>query len=126
MSSPPIIRTEGLTKEFTGPAGETVKAVQEVDLIARGGEVLLLLGPSGSGKTTFLSLLAGILPSTAGTVRVGGQELSALDSSALQTFRLMQLGFVFQNARLIDGLSAAENVELPLPRLLDIFCPCPS
>lgn len=114
MSPRPIVQVGDLTKEFRGPSGEAVRAVQGVDLSIEAGEVVLILGPSGSGKTTLLSLLAGILSPTRGFVRICGSDLGALNSDALQTLRLKQVGFVFQNARLIDALSAVENVELLL------------
>lgn len=114
MSSGQIIQARELSKEFRGPSGEAIKAVQGVDLSIEAGEVVLILGPSGSGKTTLLCLLAGIYSSTHGSVRICGSELEGMDADALQTFRLKQMGFVFQNARLINGLSAVENVELPL------------
>ncbi len=114
MSSGPIVQVEGLTKEFRAPSGETVLAVQGVNLAVEAGEVVLILGPSGSGKTTLLSLLAGILSPTRGSVRICGDELEGMDARALQGLRLSRVGFVFQNARLIDALNAVENVELLL------------
>ena len=103
----------GLTK--TCGDGETKKvAVDHVDFVAHFGEMVYLVGPSGSGKTTFLSMISGILRPTAGTVRVKGQDIWALDDDLLAEFRLRTIGFVFQDFHLFPRLSSAENVAVPL------------
>lgn len=94
--------------------GEPVRAVDDVSLDARAGEVTVLMGPSGSGKTTLLSLIGGLLPPTSGQLEVAGVSLAALDQPALTAFRLAHVGIVFQSFHLIDALRVVENVELPM------------
>jgi putative ABC transport system ATP-binding protein len=77
------------------------------------GERLLLRGSSGSGKSTLLSLLAGVLTSQSGSVRVLGQELGALTGTARDRFRADHIGVIFQMFNLIPYLSVRENVCLP-------------
>ena len=90
------------------------QALAEIDLAVQQGEIQLLMGPSGSGKTTLLSILAGMLTPTAGTVRLLGQELTALSSAQLVRFRRENIGFIFQGFNLFPALTAAENVEVSL------------
>ena len=77
------------------------------------GQTAAFLGPSGSGKTTLLRLLAGILVSDAGRVALGGEDLSGLDDAARRAFRICNVGFVFQDFRLVEYLSVRENLLLP-------------
>ncbi len=77
------------------------------------GEHVACIGPSGSGKTTLLHLLAGIEAAAAGSVRVGGVDLGALDDSGRRAFRLTRIGLLFQELELLDYLSARDNVLLP-------------
>src|SRR5262245_25964929 len=72
------------------------------------------MGPSGSGKSTLLHLIGGLDAPTAGSVRVGGQDLAALDDDRLTLLRRHKIGFIFQAFNLMDVLSAEENVALPL------------
>src|SRR5439155_26065408 len=72
------------------------------------------MGPSGSGKTTLLNLSAGLDQPTAGEIRVGDQEISAMSESQLARWRTRHVGFVFQFYHLLPVLTAYENVELPL------------
>jgi len=78
------------------------------------GEAVAVLGASGSGKSTLLGLLAGLDEPSAGEVSLLGQSLSALDEDGRARLRLGQVGFVFQSFQLLPGLSALENVYLPL------------
>lgn len=73
-----------------------------------------LMGPSGSGKSTFLHLAAGLLACDAGTIAVGGTEVTALSDGAAAKFRRRHVGVVFQGFNLLDALTVAENVALPV------------
>jgi putative ABC transport system ATP-binding protein len=91
-----------------------VRPIDALNVDASDGELLLLLGPSGSGKTTLLSCLAGILRPTAGRIRVGGVDVTALRGAPLARYRRDTVGIVFQAFNLIPSLSARENVMAPL------------
>ena len=102
-----------LVKEFG--AGETrVRALDGVDLDIHGGELTLLVGPSGCGKTTLISIIAGLLDPTSGSIRVFGHDLKSLGGRRLVQFRARHIGFVFQQYNLLPALTAAENAAVPL------------
>jgi putative ABC transport system ATP-binding protein len=91
-----------------------VAALVDVSLSARAGEMVAVMGPSGSGKSTLLSLAGALDRPTAGTVSVEGMDLASLGTGELARLRRRRIGYVFQQFNLIDGLTAAENVSLPL------------
>ena len=91
-----------------------VYALQEVSLTIFAGDFLSIVGPSGSGKSTMLGLLGLLDLPTAGTVRVGGQDVAELDDAARSSLRGESIGFVFQQFHLIPHLTAAANVETAL------------
>ncbi len=107
------IRCRGLSKSF-GTGEARVHALRGVDLEVMPGSITLLVGPSGCGKTTLISLIAGLLDPTEGTLNVLGQELTALPPNDLVNFRARNLGFVFQQYNLLPSLNAVENACLPL------------
>jgi putative ABC transport system ATP-binding protein len=107
------VRCEGVTKEF-GDGDEKVHALRGVDLEVPFGEMALLVGPSGCGKTTLISIIAGLLDATAGSVEVLGTNLRALRGGRLVRFRGDNIGFVFQQYNLLPALTAAENAAVPL------------
>jgi putative ABC transport system ATP-binding protein len=109
----PVVQARGLTREF-GAGRTLVRAVADVDLDAWGGEVVLVMGPSGSGKTTLLTMLGALLRPTAGSVRIEGLDVTALDRRELARVRRERVGFVFQAFNLLDALSARENVQVAL------------
>jgi putative ABC transport system ATP-binding protein len=94
--------------------GYRVRPLDGFSLDAAPGELTVLLGPSGSGKTTLLSCLGGILTPTAGTIRLGETDVTALGPDGVDTYRRREVGFVFQAFNLIPSLSARENVAIPL------------
>ncbi len=112
-SGPWAVECRGLSRDF-GDGSARRRVIDGVDLGIRAGELTLLVGPSGCGKTTLVSLMAGLLSPSQGSVRVFGQELAGLDARALTAFRLQQVGFIFQQFNLLATLTAAENAGLPL------------
>jgi len=108
-----LIELRGVTKTFRSTS-EDVTPIADLDFTVEQGEFVCLMGPSGSGKTTLLHLLAGIDRPTQGTVRVAGEEVSALSPSQLARWRTRAVGYVFQQYNLIPVLTAYENVEVPL------------
>src|SRR5512136_3085837 len=91
-----------------------VQALRGLNMTVDGGEMISLIGPSGSGKSTLLNIIGGLDSATAGEVRVGNVEVSALSLSQLVDFRRKTVGHVFQNLNLIPTLTASENIELPM------------
>ena len=106
----PIVELQGLTRRYVSK-GETVVALDGIDLTIEAGEFLALAGPSGSGKSTLLNLMGGLDRPSAGRVIVEGRDLSALSGKELAALRRERLGFVFQSYNLVPVLSAQENVE---------------
>lgn len=112
-ASASVVRTEGLGMVFRGPDGD-IRLFQDIDLAIERGETLAILGASGCGKSTLLGLLAGLDVPTEGRVVVGDAELTALDEDQRARVRGEQIGFVFQAFHLLGGLTALENVMMPL------------
>ncbi len=108
-----LVRARGVTKSF-GEGDTKIPVLKGVDLDVASGEVLFLVGPSGSGKTTLLSVIAGILESDDGDVRVLGESIQELSASAKTNFRRDHLGFIFQQYNLLPTLTAVENAAVPL------------
>jgi putative ABC transport system ATP-binding protein len=110
---PVLIELENVQKDYSSP-GETIHAVRGASVCVREGERLALLGPSGSGKTTLLLLIGGLLRADSGSVRYAGRDLAELSKRETLAYRREQLGFVFQGFNLTAGMSARENVAVPL------------
>ncbi|GLV75058.1 ABC transporter ATP-binding protein [Streptomyces hygroscopicus] len=101
---------EGVSREYR----RGVVALHPIHLTVPRGRFLAVMGPSGCGKSTLLQCAAGLDRPTAGTVCIGGTELSSLKEAALTRLRRERIGFVFQAHHLVPSLSVAENVSLPL------------
>src|SRR5262252_9107940 len=100
-----VVETRGLTKVFK--RGE-LGAVNNIDLLTREGEFLVLLGPSGSGKTTLLRMIAGLEEPTSGEILIGGNVVNHL------TPRERRIAMVFQSYALYPHLSVHKNIAFPL------------
>ena len=91
-----------------------VHALDDISLSVDAGAMVAVMGPSGSGKSTLLTIAGSLEEPTSGEVVVAGQELSRLSRNARARLRRRSIGFVFQDFNLLPGLTAAENVALPL------------
>ena len=109
-----IIKTVGLKKYYT-VGGNTVRALDGVDVSVLQGEFVCIAGRSGSGKSTLLNMLAGLEPPTKGEIIVRGKHhLETMDEELRTKFRRRYIGFVFQNYNNLPQYTALENVALPL------------
>jgi putative ABC transport system ATP-binding protein len=109
----PFISVKGLKKHYQ-MGGQTVRALDGLDLDIDAHTFTVVMGPSGSGKSTLLYLLGGLDYSTAGEIWVDGQRLDQMDENALALFRRRTMGFVFQSFNLIPSMTAVENVSFPM------------
>jgi putative ABC transport system ATP-binding protein len=116
--SRPIVQASGLSKIVRladgSPGANELVILHDIAFEVMAGEAVAIAGASGSGKSTLLGLLAGLDAPTAGTVRLDGTELFALDEDGRAALRARLLGFVFQSFQLLPALNALENVMLPL------------
>lgn len=94
--------------------GMVTTALAGVSFTIKEGEFVGVMGPSGSGKSTLLNCLATIDAPTSGSIRIGGVDITRLEGKQLARFRRDDLGFVFQDANLLDTLTAFENIALAL------------
>ena len=111
MSDAPIIEIRGLRKIYR--VGKiNVEALRGVDLDIARGEFLAIVGPSGSGKSTLFHIVGGLTSPSAGSVRVGGQDVAAMSDAARTRLRKSTVSFVFQKFNLLPNLTARDNIEL--------------
>jgi putative ABC transport system ATP-binding protein len=110
---PLILEAVGVSKTFDTPAG-SIDVLSDIAFEVERGETVAIVGESGSGKSTLLSLLAGLDAPTRGSIRVDGCDLGKMAEAELSRFRARALGIVFQQFHLMSGLTARENVTLPL------------
>ena len=111
--APPLIEVQRLCKTVRDATGE-LPILRDVSFALAQRQTAAIGGASGSGKSTLLSLIAGLDVPSSGTVRIAGQDLFAVDEDARAAIRARRLGFVFQNFQLVGGMTALENVMLPL------------
>jgi putative ABC transport system ATP-binding protein len=108
-----ILELDDVVKSYG--RGETeVRALRGVTLSVEEAEFVAIMGPSGCGKSTLLHLSGGLETPTAGSIRVAGRDLAALDAAGRSALRRHDVGYVFQRLNLIPALTAVENVMLPL------------
>ena len=107
-----MLTVQNLHKSYQ--VGKTrYEVLKGISLQVEKGEFIAVMGPSGSGKTTLLNCISCYIPTDSGSIRLGGTELAKLEEDALAAVRNKQLGFVFQDFLLLDGLTVQQNILLP-------------
>ena len=107
------LELRGVTKVY-GDGSAVVHALSNIDLAVDAGSLVAVMGASGSGKSTLLTIAGSLEDPTSGEVYVGGRPLTSLSRNAKAQLRRQSIGYVFQDYNLLAGLSALENVSLPL------------
>ena len=95
-----------------GSGEKTFYALDHIDLTMEKGEFVVVLGPSGAGKSTLLNLLGGMDSPTGGSIRIGDQDIAAMNGKQLTKFRASNVGFVFQFYNIMPTLTVEENVGI--------------
>jgi putative ABC transport system ATP-binding protein len=113
MADQPLVLARQVGRVFVSGA-KTVQALRDINLVIREGVFVTLAGRSGSGKTTLLNCLGGLDVPDRGAIWIAGRSLAQMSEGERTRMRRQQIGFVFQNPLLHPGLSAGENVEVPL------------
>jgi putative ABC transport system ATP-binding protein len=108
-----LLELRRVSKTYGQGAAE-VQALHEVDLAVDAGTMVAVMGPSGSGKSTLLTIAGSLEEPDSGEVLVAGHALAGMSQNAKARLRRRTIGYVFQDFNLLPGLTAAENVSLPL------------
>ncbi len=109
-----IIKTTGISKIYNPGMPDEMRALSDINIEIGREEIALLKGPSGSGKTTLLSLIGCMSRPSEGSIFINGKDVAGLPERFLAEIRRKTFGFIFQHFNLIRGLSALENIMLPL------------
>ena len=107
-----MLQVRHLSKSYTS-GNQVYPVLKDVSLRVEKGEFVAVMGPSGSGKTTLLNCISRFIPHEQGSIVLANQDISDLNETELARVRNRQMGFVFQDFMLLDGLSVFENICLP-------------
>ncbi len=109
----PLIQLRQVKKSYHTPAGD-VRALKGVDFVGGRGEFIAVVGKSGAGKTTLANIIAGIDRPSSGELVIDGAKIHGMEARALDRWRGLNLGIVFQFFQLIPSLSLIQNVSMPM------------
>jgi putative ABC transport system ATP-binding protein len=107
------LELRGVSKVYGKGAAE-VRALMDVNMTVGAGSMVAVMGPSGSGKSTLLTIAGTLEEPTSGAVLISGQDVARMSGGGKSRVRRRTIGYVFQDFNLLPGLTAAENVSLPL------------
>lgn len=113
MNRKPVIEIKHLIKNY-GARDVQTKALRGIDLVVYENDFIAIMGPSGSGKTTLLNILSTVDQPTVGSVLLDGKDITGLSNRELSRLRRDKIGFIFQNYNLLDTMTLADNIALPL------------
>ena len=102
-----MIEIKNLTKKF-----QNETEIEYRDVTFESGKSYMLLGASGCGKSTLLNMIAGILSPTSGSVLIDGVDMTAASQKARDKFRIEKIGYIFQDFKLINDMTVADNIEI--------------
>jgi putative ABC transport system ATP-binding protein len=108
-----VLELRNVSKVYGKGAAE-VQALMDVSLTVKAGSMVAVMGPSGSGKSTLLTIAGTLEDPTSGAVLISGQDVARMGGGGKSRLRRRAIGYVFQDFNLLPGLTAAENVSLPL------------
>lgn len=114
MSAQPVLDVRNVSHGFGDQSNYRLSVLNSLNLRIHPGDSVAIIGPSGAGKSTLLSLLAGLDIPESGEILFQGQAFSGLSEDQRAAVRRGRIGFVFQSFQLLQGLTAVENVMLPL------------
>jgi putative ABC transport system ATP-binding protein len=109
-----VIQVQHLKKIYGKQQERKYTALKDISFSVAAGDFVGIMGASGSGKTTLLNMLATFDRPTAGKVEIANQDVTQLKGNVLADFRAKQMGFIFQDFNLLENLTAAQNIGLPL------------
>ena len=109
----PMLELRSVTKTY-GEGSSEVHALRSIDLAVEPGELVAIMGPSGSGKSSLLTIAGSLEDATNGEVVIDGRTLAGMSRNDRAQLRRRSMGFVFQDFNLLPGLTAGENVAMPL------------
>lgn len=108
-----MLELRQVSKKY-GEGANEVDAISDIDLAVERGSLVAIMGPSGSGKSTLLTIAGSLEEPTTGEVLIDGTRLSGMSRNDKARMRRRNVGYVFQDFNLLAGLTAVENVSLPL------------
>ncbi|MCM0599341.1 ABC transporter ATP-binding protein [Weissella fabalis] len=109
-----IVNVKNLNLTYNANSIKPYHALKDINLQVTEGDFVAIMGPSGSGKSSFLNVLASLQAPSSGSVLIDEQNIWQLNANQLAKFRGQKLGFIFQEYNLIESLSVADNIALPL------------